>query len=407
MTDTADIAALLQHSVWLRRLAMSLVRDPAAADDLVQETWVAALQHPPGAGRPVRPWLGEVLRNVLRAGFRSNSRRARREDAAVDKQAQVPSAEQMVGAVELQRLLAEEVLKLKEPYLSTVLLRFYEGLSAAEIAERQKLPAGTIRWRLKEGLDQLRARLDRKYAGDRGAWMRALMPLTIDRAGRVGLAKSVTTSTLKGALAMKIGATVIVGAGVVTALLAVDHRTIAQRAPSAPKEQSSVEAPQAQTSAAVKAKSDSKAPPARPRLTEDARADLLRRIESARQSARSAASKAASSGSGSLDKEYVRQQMREILPLVKECYEQALARNPGSLPAMDGKLMVAFTIVADPSVGGLVSESRVLDEKSTIADKEMRECVQETMYAAKFGAPAEGGEVHVEYPFLFKHSDDQ
>jgi hypothetical protein len=62
-----------------------------------------------------------------------------------------------------------------------VFLRFYEGLSAAEIASREKIPAGTVRWRLKEGLDRIRRRLDQRYGGERGRWLAAVAPLVSPR----------------------------------------------------------------------------------------------------------------------------------------------------------------------------------------------------------------------------------
>jgi hypothetical protein len=55
--------------------------------------------------------------------------------------------------------------------------RFYEGLDAAAIARRSGLPAGTVRWRLHEGLRRLREGLDRAHAGDRQAWRSVLLPL--------------------------------------------------------------------------------------------------------------------------------------------------------------------------------------------------------------------------------------
>src|SRR4029079_16534793 len=51
-TDTqGDIERLLAHADWLRALATYLVRSPAEADDLVQETFVAALRSPPDPAR--------------------------------------------------------------------------------------------------------------------------------------------------------------------------------------------------------------------------------------------------------------------------------------------------------------------------------------------------------------------
>ena len=61
----------------LRVLARSLVYGDADADDLLQDTAIAALQHPPAdAGpRPVRSWLAAVLRNRWRMDRRSAARR--------------------------------------------------------------------------------------------------------------------------------------------------------------------------------------------------------------------------------------------------------------------------------------------------------------------------------------------
>ena len=60
--------ALLAETAWMRTLARALVRDADAADDLVQDTVVAALRAKPELDRGLRPWLGRVLRNAARAG---------------------------------------------------------------------------------------------------------------------------------------------------------------------------------------------------------------------------------------------------------------------------------------------------------------------------------------------------
>jgi DNA-directed RNA polymerase specialized sigma24 family protein len=47
MTPPPDTEALLAHAGWVRGLALQLVRDAAEAEDLAQDTLVAALEHPP------------------------------------------------------------------------------------------------------------------------------------------------------------------------------------------------------------------------------------------------------------------------------------------------------------------------------------------------------------------------
>jgi RNA polymerase sigma-70 factor (ECF subfamily) len=361
-----DVTELLEHASWMRRLAMSLVRDSAAADDLVQDALVAAMKHPPREDAPPRPWLREVLRNTFFARLRSDARRQRREESTGERGAQVPSTDELVGAVEEQRLLAEEVLELDEPYRSTILMCFYEGLSAAEVAARLEVPAGTVRWRLKEALDRLRRRMDKKHGGDRRAWMLALAPLT-------------NPHRVKGALAMKIALSMIV-LGSATAGVVALH---GEKAPPPPVTQT--ERPTLTAPARTTAKSFERSP----RANAEKRAALVKKVQS-------------SGRPGELDKQYVSEAIAAILPLFKECFEKGIERSPN----LSGKIVVGFTIVADPTLGGLVSESQVIDEKSNIADPEVRECMQETIYAAQFPAPAAGGEVRVEYPFVLKAPDD-
>ena len=58
---------LLAHAGWLHGLAARLVRDPERAADVVQDTWLVALERPPrGRGAALRRWLGAVARNLAR-----------------------------------------------------------------------------------------------------------------------------------------------------------------------------------------------------------------------------------------------------------------------------------------------------------------------------------------------------
>ncbi|MBL4771034.1 MAG: sigma-70 family RNA polymerase sigma factor, partial [Planctomycetes bacterium] len=104
---------LLEHAVWLRRLARELVRDPGAADDLVQDTWLAALRARPDLGLPLRPWLARVMRNGATQRLRRAAGRAARESEVARPEA-VPSARELVERAEQQRVLVDAVLSLPE-----------------------------------------------------------------------------------------------------------------------------------------------------------------------------------------------------------------------------------------------------------------------------------------------------
>jgi RNA polymerase sigma-70 factor (ECF subfamily) len=163
---------LAAETGWLRRLARSLANDPAAADDLVHDAYVLAAEQPPGDDRPLRPWLVRVLVNLTRTRRRSAARRGAREQAVAVLAGSPATPADLVGKVELHRLLANLVLELSPMSRDVVLLHYFEDLSSAVIANRLGIAPGTVRWRLKQALDELRDGLDHREPNR--AWLPAL-----------------------------------------------------------------------------------------------------------------------------------------------------------------------------------------------------------------------------------------
>jgi RNA polymerase sigma factor (sigma-70 family) len=134
---------LLSHRAWLQKFAERVARNHALADDLVQETWLVALQWQSSGQELARPWLARVLRNLARMRARGEERRKQRELAFVDADSSVQSPEALVYQGQAQQMLTKHVLALDEPYRSTRVLHYVDGLSASEIAARLDVPAGT------------------------------------------------------------------------------------------------------------------------------------------------------------------------------------------------------------------------------------------------------------------------
>lgn len=163
MTDprALDPAMLLAQQGWVERLARGLVRDSSLAQDLAQEAWLTlARGGAQDVGEP-RGFLAGVVRNLKRSHARAERRRERREELAARPEA-LPSPAELVERAELQRLLVENVLALDEAERTAILLRYFEGLTAEEIARRSNVPAGTVRSRLSRGLGRLRERLEQR-----------------------------------------------------------------------------------------------------------------------------------------------------------------------------------------------------------------------------------------------------
>ena len=198
---------LLAHAAWLRRLAVALLGPSPLVDDVVQETWTTALARPPSRPGSLRPWLRAVLQNLVRLQARGQRRRQHREQLADSSDEALPSAEELLSRHQSLTLLAQMVAALDEPYRSTVLLCYGEELSPSEVARRQGIPAGTVRWRLKQGLDRLRSEMDRAH-GSRRAWA-GLAPVVVP-----------SSALVTGGMLFMNAKMKIAGAAVVIALIA-------------------------------------------------------------------------------------------------------------------------------------------------------------------------------------------
>jgi RNA polymerase sigma factor (sigma-70 family) len=173
-----DVEALLEEGTRLRALARALAGGSADADDLVQETWLRALQRPPRRGFGWRAWISGLVRNVARERRRAEQRRAIHETER-SAASQPPAGEdplEVAARFELLRRVLAHVDALAEPQRTTLLRRYFDGLEPAEIARRDGVPDATVRSRLKRGLDEVRTHLDAEHGGNRGAWLAIFVP---------------------------------------------------------------------------------------------------------------------------------------------------------------------------------------------------------------------------------------
>jgi RNA polymerase sigma-70 factor (ECF subfamily) len=186
----------------LRALARSLVHGDSEAEDLLQDTAVAMLEHPPDAERPLRPWLVTVIMNRWRMDRRGASRRRARE-RAVEPEAVAQPIDALERAQTLRRL-GEAVEALAGPYRDVVIARYFDGKTSVDIARELAIPAATVRTRLARALERLRAALD--DSAPRKRWQRALIPIPLSQGG--WLVKAKTQASLVMALIALLGGVV-------------------------------------------------------------------------------------------------------------------------------------------------------------------------------------------------------
>ncbi|MHC4547377.1 MAG: sigma-70 family RNA polymerase sigma factor [Planctomycetota bacterium] len=196
--------SLLEHRGFVRAVVRRLIPDDHQVDDIVQETYLAALRAPPRRAGALRAWLGRVGRNLALSALRGQGRRARRERTAARTE-RVPSAREAAEKLEHHRMVVDAVLALDEPLRSTILLRYYEDLPPRKIAAVQGVPVATVRSRLRRAVARMRFRFDEAHGGDRRAWCLALLPLLLDPGQVLAAATGAGGTTLLsvGGTAMK------------------------------------------------------------------------------------------------------------------------------------------------------------------------------------------------------------
>lgn len=189
MTDTDYSlqfeAEALSYMDQLYAAALRMTRNPADAEDLVQETYLKAFaaidKFTPGTN--LKAWLYRIQTNAFINTYRKKQREPKRTDAdtvedwqlasaAAHQSSGLASAEEAaldgLGDIDVKRALAE----LSEEFRMAVYLSDVEGFAYKEIAEIMETPVGTVMSRLHRGRKLLREKL-RDYAAERGIYDRS------------------------------------------------------------------------------------------------------------------------------------------------------------------------------------------------------------------------------------------
>jgi RNA polymerase sigma factor (sigma-70 family) len=212
--DEAAFEVLLQrHGPMVLRVCRNVLRDPHAAEDAFQATFIILFRKASSVRklRSVGSWLYKVAyRTALRARAAAARRKLREAHGTA------PAAADPLDDVtwrELQTILHDELQRLAEKYRAPVVLCCLEGRSRDEAAAQLGWSLGALKGRLERGRELLRARLVRRCVTLSAAVGATLLS---EGAANAAVPAALAETTVRAALAFSVGTAGVVSAEVTT-----------------------------------------------------------------------------------------------------------------------------------------------------------------------------------------------
>jgi RNA polymerase sigma-70 factor (ECF subfamily) len=152
-----------RHNQRLYRVARSILRDDAEAEDVLQEAYVRAFAHlDQFVGRSrFATWLTRIAVHEALHRCRRRRRFADFDAVAETVESAAPGPEASTFHGELRDVLEASIDHIPEHFRTVFVLREVEGLSTEETAACLSIPPETVKTRLHRARRQLRAQLDR------------------------------------------------------------------------------------------------------------------------------------------------------------------------------------------------------------------------------------------------------
>jgi len=141
-------------------LALRVVRDPALAEDAVQEAfltlWRTAAGFRSDRAKPSTWILTLVHRRAVDVVRREERRRAAPLETVEEPDALGLATDEEIERTDRRRLVQQALRQLPDEQREALELAYYGGLTQSELAERLAVPLGTIKSRMFTGLRRLR-----------------------------------------------------------------------------------------------------------------------------------------------------------------------------------------------------------------------------------------------------------
>jgi len=159
--DQSAMATLFdRYSRLVYSIALRVLREPALAEDVMQEVLLQVWRQPGGfvsQRGSLGAWLAVVARNRSIDVIRRRSNMETLEDLVLHEPRNLPAC---VEDAHLMNQVRSVVQQLPNEQQSSLHMAYFDGLSHSEIAERTNTPLGTVKTRIRSALATVRKALE-------------------------------------------------------------------------------------------------------------------------------------------------------------------------------------------------------------------------------------------------------
>ena len=157
-------AAAREHRSFLLQIAVASTRNPTDAEDIVQEAFLLAWRKAAYYQRQegsVRSWLQAIVHHraidkTRSASYRETQCSPLETESELNYPSQQPDVWEEAWRNEQQTLIRSAMAQIPAEQRHVIELAYFGGFTQAEIAEREGIPLGTVKGRMRLGLQKLR-----------------------------------------------------------------------------------------------------------------------------------------------------------------------------------------------------------------------------------------------------------
>ena len=370
---------------FVESLAYHLVKNSPDAQDIAQDTYLAALQSDKPELSPTRGWLGRIAINNARMRFRSHTRRVAREQ----QQYWTPKSENAFSSLQ-QKQSARELLKaldaLDDSTRGLIEMRYLHEMKIREIASEKKIPKGTVSWKISEGLKELKLLLDRAAGGDSRSVLLALCPLP-------ALSPHPLPTTHKGESIMLKS---IIALGAVATLGTAGFLAYGDKATPSKKDMALAAAPAKAQNVHSNTSQTTPPKPFEIKIRPSKRSSN-RQVQAQKAKAGKLVNKGTDDAfvfamfvEGDEDGAMESQIEQEFFPVklfMEECHANYVEEHKGHLPKID-TIRLKVQLQKAEALGMFAVKTELMNENAVTLDRQFRECIEESSLGLAFKSNA-------------------